>query len=258
MRKMVRLVRQLGAWNAFAYILKIKCLDRLVATKGGIRSRLRHGTLRVRGIAKPLSFRYGTSDPLVFWQVFVREDYRAACVGDPKIIVDCGANVGYTSAYFANRYPQAQIFALEPDRNNREVMFLNLRGFGSRVTIINKAVWSKVGGLRIVAAPPGSRGEWGIHVRECQSAEDPDVLATTLDVLMKENGLCAIDILKLDIEGAELELFGPGCDAWLSAVKTIIVELHGPRCKEVFSRAVTCAGFTSRELGNRMVLALKV
>src|ERR1700684_4468129 len=69
-------------------------------------------TLRARGCAHPLYARPGSTDAFVFRNVFVEREY--GCVDDlpdVRLIVDCGANVGYASAYFLARHPRARVVA---------------------------------------------------------------------------------------------------------------------------------------------------
>src|SRR6476469_2925625 len=64
----------------------------------------------------PLLARGGSSDGQVFHQIFVEREYR--CIDhltDVRTIIDAGANVGYSSAYFLTRWPRAKVIALEPD-----------------------------------------------------------------------------------------------------------------------------------------------
>src|SRR5690349_22538922 len=73
------------------------------------------------------SFQYGshdlyirnhTSDVQAFEQIFLAEDYNFALTNvSPRLIVDAGANVGYASIYFANKFPNATILAVEPETN---------------------------------------------------------------------------------------------------------------------------------------------
>lgn len=253
--KVARMVRRLGMRDAFSYLAKTKLVDRLVVSTRSGRRLFAEGTLGARGAERPLRFRYGTSDASVFWQVFVCEDYAPVCHGDANVIVDCGANVGYTSAYLASRYPGARVLAIEPDAANCAMVARNLASYGSRITVINKAIWSTPGPLKLVA-PEAARGEWGIQVRACAPGEAPDVDATTIPELMQHAGIREIDILKVDIEGAELALFG-GSPPWLAAVRNIIIEYHGERCREAFFASVARAGFAARELGHRMALATR-
>jgi FkbM family methyltransferase len=248
--KASRLVRALGVPGAVEYMVKTKVVDRL-APRVGSRDR-RHGTLHHDGAA--LQFRYGTSDATVFWQVFVREDYRDAVTTDPELIIDCGANVGYASAYFAARYPRARIIALEPDPANFAILQANVRRYSGRVVPVQKAVWSTDTGLCLVR-DPSSRAEWGIRVRPCGPGERADVQATSISTLLAEHGCARADLLKIDIEGAELDLFAAGASKWLDRVGSVIIECHGQACREAFFAAVRAAGFEARELDHGMAVA---
>jgi hypothetical protein len=47
-----------------------------------------------------------------------------------------------------------------------------------------------------------------------------------------------VDILKIDIEGSEAEVFRNGSGAWLPKVRNIVIELHGEECAESFFGAL--------------------
>lgn len=243
-------MKALGPRSAVEYLVKTKVLDRMVPR--ALRSRLREGTLH--GGGGTLGFRYGTSDASVFWQVFVREDYRDAIVSDPRVIVDCGANVGYASVYFATQFPNARIFAIEPDPANFAMLQRNVARFGERVTPIQQAVWSTDGGLRIDRGN-GERGEWGIRVRPCAPGETPDVDAISITTLLARHGVEHIDLLKVDIEGAERDLFDHNTSGWLRSVQSIIIEVHDRACHDAFFSAVRADGFDATDLGHGMAVA---
>ena len=61
--------------------------------------------VRVPGCPTPIYMRTGTSDYAVLRQVFIDREYEIRDLADPRIIIDCGANVGYASVYFLTRFP---------------------------------------------------------------------------------------------------------------------------------------------------------
>jgi hypothetical protein len=84
----------------------------------------------------------------------------------------------------------------------------------------------------------GAAGEAGQPVR-----------GITIGTLLREQDLSRIDLLKVDIEGAERELF-EGDTGWLAVTRTVLIELHDhtrPGCEEAFLRAVRLHGFTCRK-----------
>jgi FkbM family methyltransferase len=186
----------------------------------------------------PLWCRPGTSDARVFHQVFVVREYScldALC--QPRLVIDCGANVGYSSAYFLSRFPTAQVIAVEPDPGNVELLARNLGPFGSRAKIVRSAVWSQPAEV-VLDAAAGDGGEWSRQVRPCRPGETPELVATDIGTLRAESGEPEISILKIDIEGAEAVVFQPGCEAWLARTQAIVIELHGEACARAFFRAV--------------------
>ena len=93
----------------------------------------------------PLHVRSGTSDIGVFSQIFIEQEY--ACLDDLKgveFVVDCGANVGYSSAYFLSRFPNCHVVAIEPDPNNFAMLQRNMAPYGNRVKTIQAGVWSQL------------------------------------------------------------------------------------------------------------------
>jgi hypothetical protein len=80
----------------------------------------------------------------------------------------------------------------------------------------------------------------------------------SIAALLRESGFAAIDILKLDVEGAERELFAdPSCQAWLARTNMLFVELHDrikPGCSDAFERAIALHDFERRKVGSNMVL----
>ena len=66
----------------------------------------------------PVYLRTGASDFPVFESVLVHRCYDIDYSISPKIIFDCGANIGLTTVFYANRFPEANIIAVEPEAGN--------------------------------------------------------------------------------------------------------------------------------------------
>jgi FkbM family methyltransferase len=188
-----------------------------------------------RGEFPTVLMRVGTSDPDVFMQVFAALEYGPLPgTVQPGLIVDCGANVGYAAVSFLERWPQAEVIAIEPDPGNAALARQNLAPYGARATLVEAGVWSATTPLRIRRGAFGDGRQWSFQVEACPPGETPDVDGVGLaDVI----GARTVELLKVDIERGELELFGGLCP-WLEQVRNIVIELHDDECTTVFHRAL--------------------
>ena len=197
--------------------------------------------LKPRRAKYPLIVRLGgSSDMDVFYQIFRFEEY--AClrtISSPRFILDLGANAGYSSAYFLSCFPSAMVVAVEPDPDNFELCRKNLAPYGGRAQVILGAVWSKRCQLAFSKETFGIGREWARQVHESESKQnEATVEAWDGPGLLQLGGGKNIDLLKVDIERSELEIFGSNCSSWLPKIRNICIELHGDDCKEVFLRAL--------------------
>jgi FkbM family methyltransferase len=188
--------------------------------------------------------RAGTSDLDVYRQIFVHREYRCLdAVRDAALVVDCGANVGYSAAYFLSRFPAATVVAIEPDPGNFAQMQRNLAPYGARVLGLRTALWSHPARLVISSESWGDNKEWARTVRDALPGESGGMEAVDVETLLARRGRQRISILKIDIEGAEKVVFGAPCP-WLRDVDNLVIELHTRECEAVFFKAIAGAGFT--------------
>jgi FkbM family methyltransferase len=189
----------------------------------------------------PLVMRTGTSDREVLGQVFIDREYDLAELLSPKSIVDLGANVGYASAFFLSKYPTAKVLAVEPDPGNYEICCRNLAQFGDRARVIHGAVWGENATLELKRGAFRDGREWTTQVEKArtQSVNTPAVNGYSVPALIEMTGEPEIDLLKIDVERSELEIFSRETETWLPRVKNIYIELHGPDCEVAFFQAVS-------------------
>ncbi len=208
--------------------------------------------LRLPGYREPILARGGSSDLHVFEKVFVREEYRCF-LPEARRIVDLGANVGYAALYFAQRYPEARVIAVEPDPANCALLRRNTARRPSIIPI-QAAVWSRRTRLRIANPEDAS---WSRRVAEQPDGGVDGVPAITMAEILAISGDGPIDILKIDIESAEKELFDDPEAAWLDRVHVIIIELHDnlrPGCSAAFYRALSRRRFNQYIIGENVVV----
>jgi FkbM family methyltransferase len=185
--------------------------------------------------SQEILLRLGTTDVAAFEHVFIDDEYGFSLARQPSVIVDAGANVGMSAVYFALRYPAATVIAIEPDSTNFEVLSKNAKLF-PRITPINAALWSHEGAVRL---QDGGAGNWGMRVAESNLSSGVNIRSTTVRSLLEQLGIDKIDLLKIDVEGAECEIF-EDASPWISCVGVICVELHDrfrPGCSQIFEAA---------------------
>lgn len=181
--------------------------------------------------------RTGTSDVEVFEKIFIDEEYKLPFERPVGTILDLGANIGLASVYYALAFPDATIVAVEPSSENIALLRSNVAAF-PKIRVVHAAAWSKDGPLAMV--DPGM-GPWGMRVEDSQHRDESAVVeGLRVSTLLDRQGIKNLDLLKVDIEGAEKEVFGTSED-WIGRVGAAVVELHdrySPGCSRIFFRAV--------------------
>lgn len=203
----------------------------------------------------PLLCRGNTdSDRWVFDTVFTQREYSCLDdVTDAGLIIDCGANVGYSSAYFLSQYPKAYVIAVEPDSDNYAIMIKNLAHFNGRVKTLNTAIWSHKTNLAFVESSLGLGMELARQLREPKEGEGFSISATDIDSIINSSGFSKISILKIDVEGAEEVIFANNFESWITKVENLVIELHSERARSIFEKAISNVGFKVAEFGELTV-----
>lgn len=179
-------------------------------------------TVRIRGVPVPIPLRPHTTDATVLWETFGRQ-YHLPPVGLPKspVILDLGANVGFTAVHMSVLYPGSRIIAVEMDDRNAECARRLLSNFPN-CQVVQAAIWSDDG--EVAYDPRGE--EWGFHVEVNPSSDHLiRVPAITISTLMDRQELDHVDYLKMDIEGAEWPVLSSHT-SWLHRVNALKIELH--------------------------------
>lgn len=140
----------------------------------------------------------------------------SALVPKPEIIIDCGANIGVSTLYFAKKYPSAEIIALEPQLDAFTTLEKNLSGH-QHVKLINKAIWSSETTLRFNSVPSDASS----ITTAPESSRQVEVKATTLSSYLDR----PVDLLKIDIEGAEYEVL-KSIEEKMPNIRNIFIECH--------------------------------
>ncbi len=195
--------------------------------------------------------RKGTSDVRVFNQVILRRSYQLPfLLPNVGLIVDAGANSGYSARYFATTYPAAKIFAIEPDESNFNLLQINSHSLPN-ITPFLGALWPTR--TRLAIQNPNAPKT---AIRVGNSGPSSGLVETvTIPELVRQYGV--IDILKIDIEGAEIEVFSSDDLTWLRNVRCLIIELHDfmrAGCSPPFYRAISKHDFSQFISGENLIV----
>lgn len=198
-----------------------------------------------------------TTDVAAFEQVFIGEEYDISIGNmDPRFIIDAGANIGCASVFFAHRFPHASIWAFEPEASNFELLEQNSRGF-SNIIPVKAAVWSSDTELEI-QNPDDEK--WAFRVQQTTNQGSSKVRALSIPSILKNAGAEWVDILKIDIEGAEKELLEANSAGWINRIGMIIIELHDwikPGCSDALFAATKMCDWERFQIGENTVLIKK-
>ena len=99
--------------------------------------------IEIPRLRHPFILRAGTSDVNVFEQIFVNREYDFKLHNYPGLIIDGGANIGLASIRFANKFPRAEIIAVEPDNSNFEMLIKNTANY-ENIRLIKSGIWNRI------------------------------------------------------------------------------------------------------------------
>jgi FkbM family methyltransferase len=151
--------------------------------------------------------------------------------GQTPVIVDAGANIGAASLWFANKFPEAHIVAVEPEPGNAAILSKNAN---KRMTVITAAIGATPG---YVSIPENATG-WGARTERSNRGIE---IVTMSEAFGSVPDGCPF-IAKIDIEGFESDLFSSNTE-WLDHVHMVYIEPHdwlmpGKRTSGNFQRAM--------------------
>ena len=172
-------------------------------------------------------------------EIFVSEVYKFKTDKEDPLILDCGANIGLSTIYFKQLYPKAKIIAFEADPNMMKLCSSNINSFGlTGINLVQAAVWNTDGHMTFL--PNDTLG--GKLNEDIKSSEAIEVKTVRLKSYLKEY----VDFLKMDIEGAEVDVLLDVKDD-LKNVGALFVEYHSQRDREdrfdILLNALKGAGF---------------
>jgi FkbM family methyltransferase len=193
--------------------------------------------IKVKSPAGSLYIRLLSSDTPTLRAVYVKQvydisnypqdkyltDYYESAVNSGKtpLIIDCGANIGLAACWFAQKFPKAKIIAIEPEASNYSLLCRNTEPY-KNVHCLNGAILDH--NSNVMISNPSAE-HWAFQVAELPAQSAGGIPAFAISDILSLMNSDEIMICKIDIEGAERELFRSNND-WIIKTKVIMIEFH--------------------------------
>lgn len=155
-----------------------------------------------------------------YWDIFIQHTYDFDAEREDPIILDCGGNIGLSAIWFKQRYPRGRVTVFEADPMIADVLSANLLALRlPDVRVVKSAVWTQTGQVRYTR----DRADSG-RIDPYQGHQIVDAVRLA-DFITQP-----VDLLKLDIEGAEYAVIQDLCErGTIRLVRRLICEVHGRR-----------------------------
>ena len=244
-----------GASAADKVRLLLATLAFHINKRNGMPPAIIEARVRIGNLCPNLRLRNSGGDMFIFHEVLTDQIYKidpAWLVDEALTIVDLGGNVGLASLALASQFPKARIVVVEPHPGNAALLRHNLQCLGDRAHIWEAAVSDKAGTVRLTLADEHYNaslvrsGPYGI-----------DVPALTVAEILDKENVGKIDVLIIDIEGAE-RLILKDSPGWLAKVNLLLVELHEGYSQDQFRQDVAPAGLFAHPHGYASATARRI
>jgi len=151
-----------------------------------------------------------------FEEIFIGRQYAFSAESREPVILDCGGNIGLSAIWFKLNYPHCQLTVYEADPDVADVLTANLKSAGFEdVAVKTEAVW--------IANGTVSFQKTGTDTGRIIALGPTSYPAIDFSESLPEY----VDLLKLDIEGAEYEVINRLCETKaIQRVRRIICEFH--------------------------------
>jgi len=211
LRNLLDYTKEFGLFSAVLLILQRKFHCKMIKVKP-------------KGIKHWVYCRNGTSDFAVLRQVIGKRECAFHLNASPSTIIDAGANVGYSSVLFANLWRNARIIAIEPEEENFNLLLKNT-SFYPNIECVKAAIWSKSAILKLKNENALAFSYQYGEQTPCENGAS-EVEAFTVQEICRKFSIDTLDLLKIDIEGGEMEILKNSESDWHQDADAIAIELH--------------------------------
>ena len=155
-----------------------------------------------------ISVNDGLSASHIFSEIFINECYPIKKSNKKRLIIDVGANVGFFTFYALMKSPNVDIISIEADPKNYNVLKKNIstNNLDDQVQLLNNAVCSKKGEIIFHSSLKNSGWSSLYKTRGAVESESINICAITVSEILSTFKVNTVDILKIDIEGAEYDI----------------------------------------------------
>jgi FkbM family methyltransferase len=182
-------------------------------------------------------FRPGTPDRDAIIQNIARLEWLQTPLKTAQYIIDGGAYIGDSTFAFLLKYPKAKVICIEPNVHTQPILRRNLHALAGDTTLF-------CGGLASESKTVSFGGEFlCASIRSDDSVNGERIECFGINDLIRETGIPFLDIVKLDIEGAEKEVLTEN-NSWLNITQRVLVEFHGREIEEACTRELLKFGFS--------------
>lgn len=242
-----RFFRRVGLINGFKYFQKFNLLVKAENKNGTTELPIGIGSDRIK-------LRNGTTDIKIYEQIFLNHDVKLPFNFPAKTIADCGSHIGCSALYFHLEHPNAEIHCFEAERRNYELLKENTAPY-KNIHCHHAAVWFEKTKVNI---QDPDEDPWTFRVDSKKDTGEIDTF--TLDEISNLFDAENLDLIKIDIEGAEKVVFEHLPTGWLKKVQVINIELHDrivEGCTETFIQTIKDIPYKSYETQHNMIVDLR-
>jgi FkbM family methyltransferase len=208
-------------------------------------------------------YRPATLDKMVLWEQWGAKDYQTVTVNEGDTVIELGGHIGTSTLNYSHLVgPKGTVYAIEALPENYAILKRNIERNGiTNVKACNLAIVGDPATTHVTLnANPYNSGGHSIFEMSVDAEAKFECPAMTLEAFVKREGISRIDILQMDIEGAEFDIL-LNCDkALLGSIREILFEYHDayarPRTHQELLLLLQGLGFHTQEYRNFIAKAL--
>ena len=173
-----------------------------------------------------------------------------------RTILDIGSNIGVAALRLSRAFPQARIYAVEPDPDNFRLLARNVAANAVPAELLATGVWHRPARLYFDRSFRDGQA-WSVALTEVPTGNPVEYVdAISLNDVVARYGLTSIDLLKIDIEGGERYIFNEAREGleFLAITRVVAIEIHDEYQIQDRIRAILQeAGFDISQSGEYLV-----